>query len=260
MNALQRLTWWLSHRLLLYLCPVLMFGLGLWRFGDKYGSQELREGMQSLRSLLWMPALTVEFFWSLFLAIPVLLLLLAIEDLFRRDTLVLDTEAGHPLKIRREAVCRFVRERLQEIPFVHSVKVRARATGGALALRIRITVKATESLDNMQSQVRERVVEKLRRGLGMTELIEPDIEFVAVREQKGGKQEASASEVQEEKDAPPQHPEPFEDQRAPLAPLAAPWRPEPSDAEDETPIPEDEQRDDPSETPPEERGKGEAQG
>lgn len=127
------------------------------------------------------PPLAETAWWALLAAVPLSLLLLRLEHAFSRDMLVLKGEAGQDLKIREEAVSRYLREDLLLLPFVRTVKVQTRGTGGVLSVKAQVWVTSAGPLDHLQERILQRLRGAATAGLGIAGVADIDLRFESVQ-------------------------------------------------------------------------------
>ncbi len=186
-----------AQRVVLFLCPVLLFGLGflkvargvLWRLAPQSG---VRLRLENLLDTL--PHSVVQVVYLLCFFLPILALVFWL--LLRRESRVLriaTLAGGASLSIRQSAVNRYLHECLQDLPFVRNVRVQA-TTGadGALAVQVRVWISATQQIDSLQQRMLVRVREVLQNSFGVQKLIEPEILIEAVAAGKNLQEEVQS--------------------------------------------------------------------
>ncbi len=168
------------QRVVLFLCPVLLFGLGFLKvlrgFLSRFAAHSgFRMRLESL--LDSMPHQTLHVVYLLCFLLPILLLVLWF--LIRRESQVLKIATlagGSSLSIRQSAVNRYLHECLKELPFVRNVRVQASTTAdGSLAVQVRVWISATQQIDSLQQRMLVRVREVVQSSFGVQKFIEPEI-------------------------------------------------------------------------------------
>lgn len=180
------------RRSLHLLCPVLLFLIGLshllyyatgwwtWIWAEKIPVAIHHWMDRQMDSVPWYSWIA---WWTLLMVIPLALLVLRMRAASR--LLVLRTDSTQPLKIRQEAVNRYIHDRLLALPFVRRARVASHARGGGLALRVRVWVASRKPLSNLQETVLHRITEDARRGFGISKIHTPDVHFESVQTAKG---------------------------------------------------------------------------
>ncbi|HNY25818.1 MAG TPA: hypothetical protein PKH31_00410 [Candidatus Sumerlaeota bacterium] len=173
------------QRVVLFLCPVLLFGLGLLKVVRGFLSRFASHSWLHMRVEHWVGALPHQTFHVVYLLcflLPILLLVLWI--LLRRENRVLKIATlagGSSLSIRQSAVNRYLYECLKELPFVRNVRVDASTTSdGSLAVQIRVWISAAQQLDSLQQCMQTRVREVVQSSFGVQKFVEPEILIEAV--------------------------------------------------------------------------------
>ena len=157
-------------------CPILLLLIGLVKIGQRVNIASWQKWFTSTMDLL--PPWTFLAFW---IALPVLVLLLAIVELIRlfqgKDILILNTTSGFPLRIRKSAVARFVHDRLESLAFIRRSKIEAKSVRRALEISGKVWVSCSERVDNFHNQICDKIVEETMRALGVTKVLTPKIVF-----------------------------------------------------------------------------------
>ncbi len=175
------------------LSAMLLFAIGVWQILTHFNWFSLGDTLEVYFSRYLAPQ-NVWVVWVVAMFAPMALLCLTIKNALHKDILVLDTESGPALKIHQSAVASFLHDRLMQLPFIRHAKIEARSNHGTLNLRVRIGVRTTDQLDNLQGQVLKKILDDVRQSFGVSDVAEPDIQFDSLRAEKQRKRKIQEKE------------------------------------------------------------------
>ncbi len=205
------------QKLLYILSPILLFLIGIGHIGRRLVGRFAPESWQVFlesQISLFLPPVSLWLFWILAFAVPLCLAVILLRRVRSRELLVVKTRSGHLLKVRQSAVNRHIQDRLKRLPHIRKLRIQTWTQKHGLHVAAQIWTASDRALDAVQDEVRTRIINDCKQGLGVAQVYDPDLQFESLAED----QSFSSEEGEPKRLAPP-----LDEGSAAAAGIAAPW-------------------------------------